>query len=42
MKPYLGKQEEEQLLQVAKWDKKFSAVYVTVYQHLEVLLETHG
>ena len=27
MKPYLGKQEEEQLLQVAKWDKKFSAVY---------------
>ena len=28
MKPYLGKQEEEQLLQVAKWDKKFSAVYI--------------
>ena len=28
MQPYLGEQEEEQLLQVAKWDKKFSAVYV--------------
>ena len=28
MQPYLGKQEEEQLLQVAQWDKKFSAVYV--------------
>ena len=27
MQPYLGEQEEEQLLQVAKWDKKFSAVY---------------
>ena len=28
MQPYLGEQEEEQLLQLAKWDKKFSAVYV--------------
>ena len=27
MQPYLGEQEEEQLLQLAKWDKKFSAVY---------------
>ena len=38
MQPYLGKQEEEQLLQVAQWDKKFSAVL----QHLGVLLERLG
>ena len=32
MQPYLGEQEEKQLLQLAKWDKKFSAaVYVITY-----------
>ena len=28
MQPYLGEQEEEQLLQVAKWYKKSSAMYI--------------
>ena len=31
MQPYLGEQEEEQLLKMAEWDKKFSAVYVIRY-----------
>ena len=43
MQPYLGKQEEEQLLQVAPMGQEvFSSVRYTVLQHLGVLLERLG